>query len=163
MKRSILQVPDLRLREVAKPVDFSDLSTREVHLPVAIEDLRDTFAETPRSIGLAATQLGIPLRLIIVDTTKSRSQTWLMVNPAIVKASSEMQRVNDGCMSIDDGRRFAITERPKRIEVEWQDEAGKQHWQKFNGTLAACIHHEIDHLNGVLFTDKLADKPGASQ
>lgn len=156
MKLPILQVPDERLRKVAEPVNFSDFSTAEARLPVAVQDLRDTFAATPNCIGLAANQLGIGMRILIVDTTKTRSQTWLMVNPIITKASADQQMVRDGCMSIEHGTKFEYTKRPKRIEVEWQDEHGTNHWQKFNGVIAACIHHEIDHLNGVLFTDKLA-------
>lgn len=156
MKLPILQVPDERLRRVAAAVDFSDFTTVEVKLPNAIDDMRETFAATAGCVGLAATQLGIELRVIIFDTTKSRSQTCVMVNPVVVKASEDTQSVRDGCMSIDHGRRFVYTRRPKRIEVEWQDAAGGKHWQKYNGLLAAVIHHEIDHLNGVLFTDKLA-------
>jgi peptide deformylase len=156
MMLPILQAPDDRLRQVAAPVDFADFSTVEALLPVAVEDLRDTFAGTPNCIGLAATQLGIGMRLIIVDTSRTRSQTRLMINPVITKASTDMQMVRDGCLSVQRGKWFAITRRPKRIEVAWHDEKGGGHWQKFNGTLAAAIHHEIDHLNGVLFTDKLA-------
>jgi peptide deformylase len=153
MKRDIIQAPDVRLRAVAKNLDSNDAGS-------VVEDLRDTFAATGNCIGLAAPQLGHPWRAIIVDVTPKRLQTYLMVNPVIVKASEDLQLVRDGCMSVDGGRTKAATKRPKRIIVEWTDfDTGAAHRRKFSGLLAACIHHEVDHLEGLLFLNRLAVNP----
>lgn len=152
----ILQAPDQRLRQVAVDVPVVDGRITDTHAPL-LADVRETFAATTgHCIGLAATQLGIPFRIIIVDVSRRRVDPCLMVNPVIVKASDQQQPVNDGCMSIDNGRTFARTYRPKRITVEWIDPHDGPKKQKFMGLLAAAIHHEVDHLNGVLFTDRVA-------
>jgi peptide deformylase len=79
-----------------------------------------------------------------------------MVNPTILKLSSDLQLVRDGCMSVDHGQRFAQTKRPKRLLVEWRDPlTWELKRQKFTGLMAACIHHEIDHLDGILFVDRI--------
>ena len=148
----IIQAPDPRLHVVAEPMP----SSPEPHHRQVIKDLIDTFDATDHCIGLAATQLGINWRVIIVDITKGRTETYVMVNPVIWKLSKDLQLVNDGCMSVSFGKKRANTKRPKRIMVLWRDPID---WsikkQKFSGLLAACIHHEIDHLDGVLFTDRI--------
>jgi peptide deformylase len=149
MIRSILQVPDLRLREIAREVPAVWLDEHRE----AIRDLADTFAMTPNCIGLSAPQISAPWRVIVVDTSRARRDRFVMVNPVITKASRETQSVRDGCMSIDHGQTFGNTRRPKRIVVEWLDASAVSQRMGFNGLLAAAIHHEIDHLNGVLYTD----------
>lgn len=151
MIRTIIQAPDDRLRTVA--VDPL-LGMQSEQLGQLIEDLRDTFRATRNCIGLAATQIGYPFRVVIVDVTPARRESYLMIDPVIEKASDDLQLVNDGCMSIDSGQRRGYTKRPKRIVVRWIDETLQTRRQKFTGLIAACIDHEIDHLNGVLFTDK---------
>jgi peptide deformylase len=158
VKQQILQSPDDRLRVVAEPFPERVEDYHPSHLS-AIADLLDTFAATTNCIGLAATQIGCPWRVIVVDVTERRGELYVMVNPVIVKASEDLQLVNDGCMSVYNGRRRYNTKRPKRITVEWTDRRhNQQRKQKFSGLLAAVIHHEIDHLNGVLFTDHVDEK-----
>jgi len=151
MIRSIIQAPDPRLRAVADLLQDRDPATQ------VVTDLIDTFKETQNCIGLAATQLGHLWRAIIVDTTWNRVDTFIMVNPVIIQMSDDLQLVKDGCMSVANGKQFAETKRPKRITVTWMDlDTQLPRRQKFNGLLAAAIHHEIDHLDGILYTDRLA-------
>lgn len=155
MIRPILQAPDSRLHIVANMMPFPE-QAKEV-----VQDLTDTFNDTSGCIGLAATQLGLPWRAIIVDVTQARTETYVMVNPVIVKMSEDLQEVNDGCMSVAYGKKRAKTKRPKRITVVWTDPVTEQpKRQKFSGLLAACIHHEIDHLDGVLFVDRILASRG---
>ncbi len=153
MKLDIIQEPDERLHEVAVEVHASTVGEQEL-LTQILKDMDDTFYATDNCIGLAAPQLGIPYRIIIVDVTDSHSDTYLMINPMIIKQSEEQQRVDDGCMSVRNGALRKVTQRPKRISVTWVDARGVECKQKFSGTIAACIHHEIDHLNGVLFMER---------
>jgi peptide deformylase len=153
MRKPILQTPDDRLRKKAAPAVLDGKPVEE--LQATIRDLRDTFETTPNCAGLAAPQIGVGLRVVIVDPSPYRCDTYLMVDPVITNASENFQLVNDGCMSIGNGTRRARTLRPKRIEVSWLDENLLPRRQKFSGFIAACIHHEIDHLNGVLFIDRV--------
>lgn len=154
MIRQIIQAPDPRLKDSA-----TSLGPQCVDMLAVVEDLVDTFKVTANCVGLAAPQLGHPWCAIIVDVTRRRSETYIMVNPIIVKASKDLQRVHDGCMSVAHGHRRAYTYRPKRITVKWIDVSGAEYQQKFNGLIAAVIHHEIDHLEGILFLHRLVDKP----
>lgn len=157
MIQRIRQMPHPTLRQVAQPFPV-EVSTYTPEHVAAIQDLRDTFAETRNCIGLAANQIGALHRVIVVDVTESRGETYVMVNPVIIKASTELQLVNDGCMSVFEGKKHASTKRPKRLTVTWLDPRHNElRKQKFTGLLAACIHHEIDHLDGVLFVDKIVD------
>jgi peptide deformylase len=115
-------------------------------------DLKDTFAATRACIGLAAPQLGIRVRAVIVDTSPQRCNTFLMYEPEITW-TKDTQLVRDGCMSVEHGRKFVHTRRPKHIAVSWTDEYGNPQRRKFRGLEAAAICHEIDHLNGIVFTD----------
>lgn len=155
MRLPIIQAPDDRLRVVAEsfPEQLEDLHKQ------VLTDLLDTFVATDGCIGLAVNQLGHAWRAIIVDITPARRETTLMVNPVIVKASEDRQRVNDGCMSIGNGKKRGYTYRPKRITVEWTDIAGDKHRWKFSGLHAAAIHHEVDHLDGILFLARLVNQP----
>jgi peptide deformylase len=150
--KDIIQYPDDRLRAESAPV-----STASLELAHAMDDLLDTFRVTANCIGLAAPQIGHALRIIVVDVSRSRSSRIMMLNPRIYKASDDMQLVNDGCMSVGWGLERASTRRPKRIKVRWEDWSGEGDFitkeQKFSGLMAACIDHEIDHLNGRLFVD----------
>lgn len=148
MKLDIIQEPDARLHQRAEEM-------RQVHAAhQVIGDLIDTFWAANDCIGLAAPQIGHPYRVIIVDVTERHTDTYLMVNPVITKESEDQQRVLDGCMSVSFGKKHLQTRRPKRITVSWVDRDGLRRAQKFSGIMAACIHHEIDHLNGVLFMDR---------
>lgn len=157
MIRPIIQHPDDRLRQVASRVP-DDMPAEQLAQHVA--DLRETFAATGNCVGLAANQLGIPYRIVIVDMTRGRTGTVLMVNPVIDRASIDTQRVMDGCMSVKHGQpyTFRATQRPKRIEVSWLGANGVAQSGKFAGPIAAAIHHELDHLDGVLFLDRIGKK-----
>ena len=144
MIRTILQHPDEALRQVS--AEIHDLA--EAHR--IAEDLTHTFEATLNCIGLAAPQIGERYRVILVDITRRNFDRYIMVNPVITRTSADMQRVNDGCLSVERGRKRLSTKRPKRITVEWTDLQAKQN---FSGLIAACIHHEVDHLNGKLFID----------
>lgn len=149
MRRAIIQFPNSLLKMPSNSVDV-------LNVPFAdIQDLRTTFESFTGCIGLAAPQLGILRRIIIVDVTRCRSNTLVMLNPVIVRYSEDQQRVEDGCMSVEFGHKFIVTRRPKRITVSWFDvEEMSERTQKFSGLMAACVHHEIDHLNGTLMFDR---------
>lgn len=151
MIKSIIQHPDSRLRLISKPIDFGT-DQADIAQSVAA-DLLETFNATGNCIGLAAPQIGHAARIIVVDIMRNGIDRYLMVNPVITKASQHMQRVNDGCLSVGHGMTRMSTKRPARITVAWQDLTGKARSQKFSNLMAACIHHEIDHLNGRLFID----------
>jgi len=157
MRLPIIQAPDDRLRVTATP--FPD-ELEDQHKQV-LTDLLDTFTATAGCLGLAANQLGHAWRAIIVDITPGRHETSLMLNPIITKMSDDRQRVNDGCMSIGNGKKRGYTYRPKRITVEWVDIAGDKHRWKFSGLHAAVVHYEVDHLDGVLFLARLVNQPAA--
>jgi peptide deformylase len=152
MIREIIQHPDERLRQIAAPVPQA---MTDKHLNAAI-DLAETFMHTPNCYGLAATQLGIPLRIIVVDISPSRCDTVVMFNPVIEQASHDLQQVQDGCKSVKSGTLFETTKRPKRLTVTWLDVMGHPKRRKFTGLIAACIHHEVDHLDGIIFLDRVA-------
>lgn len=156
-------MPNAVLRLVADPLPDAMDEWRAEHAK-ALKDLCDTFADTQHCIGLAAVQLGDLWRLIVVDVTPERTEPYVMVNPTITRMSEDCQSVRDGCMSIFNGKRHAITHRPKRITVEWLDPRTLDpRKQKFTGLLAAAIHHEIDHLNGVLFIDHIDDATAVAE
>ena len=155
MKRPIIQAPDERLLKISQEVDASELSDLLGPVYSGIRDLQDTFRATQKCIGLAAPQIGIPWRIIIVDVSPSRSDTYVMVNPVIAKESEDLQVVRDGCMSVSNGQRFLDTKRPRKLTIQWIDPDGTLRRQKFSGLTAACVHHEVDHLNGVLFIDRV--------
>lgn len=159
MKQPIVQLGHPALRLVAEPLPDTYSGWTAEHASV-LKDLCDTFAATgSRCIGLAANQIGRLWRAIIVDVTPERTETYVMLNPVITKMSEDCQSVRDGCMSVFGGDRHATTKRPKRLTVEWLDpKTLEPRKQKFTGLLAACIHHEVDHLNGVLFIDHLEEK-----
>lgn len=154
MQREILQFPNPRLKLRSKEVDLlGDPQFR-------VKDLIDTFEAYSGCIGLAAPQIGIEERIIVVDVTRSRSDTYLMINPVIIKESQQMQRVEDGCMSVGLGKKYLVSRRPKSITVSWFDLMYAERKQKFTGLIAACIHHEIDHLDGVLMFDRAMSVQG---
>ncbi|MCL4153593.1 UNVERIFIED_CONTAM: hypothetical protein GTU68_019813 [Idotea baltica] len=110
----------------------------------------ETMYDAP-GIGLAAPQIGVMDRLIVLDCEKNDGDTPLMINPEILSRSSNMQRNEEGCLSIEDHPVWV--ERPNRIEMMWADETGAQKRGAFEGFAAACVQHEIDHLDGVLILD----------
>ncbi|WP_170343409.1 peptide deformylase [Ruegeria arenilitoris] len=150
MKRNILIHPDPRLKKVCAPVD--DLSDE---LRALADDMLETMYDAP-GIGLAAPQIGVLERLIVLDCVKEEGATprpLVMFNPEIISASDETSVYDEGCLSIPD--QFAEVTRPAEVEVAWMDQNGKAQRETFDGLWATCVQHEIDHLNGKLFIDYL--------
>ncbi|MEM1272671.1 MAG: peptide deformylase [Pseudomonadota bacterium] len=150
MKRTILIHPDPRLKKSAEPVaDLSD------ELRQLAGDMLDTMYAAP-GIGLAAPQVGVLSRLVVVDCEKddsSERNPIVMFNPEIVAVSDERGTYEEGCLSIPDI--YAEVERPAEATVQWMDIHGAAQKQTFDGLWATCIQHEIDHLEGKLFIDYL--------
>ena len=149
MKRSILIHPDPRLKKVASPVaDLSD------ELRVLAKDMLETMYDAP-GIGLAAPQIGILERLIVMDCADKEEtpEPIVMFNPEVILSSDDENVHEEGCLSIPD--QFADVTRPAEVKVGWIDSDGNPREQEFDGLWATCVQHEIDHLNGKLFIDYL--------
>ncbi|MDH7970882.1 peptide deformylase [Sphingomonas sp. AR_OL41] len=153
----ILEVPHPGLRAVAKPVETIDDGVRDT-----INDMFDTMYDA-HGIGLAATQVGIERRIVVIDLqepegegedAKRARQPMAFVNPELLWLSDELASYSEGCLSIPE--QYAEVERPARCRVKWLDGDGKEHEQEMDGLLSTCIQHEIDHLNGVLFIDHIS-------
>jgi peptide deformylase len=150
MKRPILIHPDPRLKKVAAPVaDLSD-ARREL-----ARDMLETMYVAP-GIGLAAPQVGVLERLIVLDCVKEEGaepRPLVMFNPEVTAASDELNTYEEGCLSIPE--QYADVTRPAEVQVRWIDETGAEQEEEFGGLWATCVQHEIDHLNGKLFIDYL--------
>ncbi|MGI3209546.1 peptide deformylase [Roseovarius tibetensis] len=150
MKRPILIHPDPRLKKVCAPVaDLGD------DLRQLADDMLETMYDAP-GIGLAAPQVGVMRRLIVLDCVKEEGATprpLVMFNPEIKAASDEVSVYEEGCLSIPD--QYADVTRPSAVDVAWIDRDGHEQRESFDGLWATCVQHEIDHLNGKLFIDYL--------
>ena len=150
MKRRIILHPDPRLKQVSAPVgDLSD------ELRTLADDMLSTMYDAP-GIGLAAPQVGILQRLIVLDCVKEEGappRPMIMFNPEVTAASDELNVYEEGCLSIPE--QFADVTRPAEVEVRWIDRDGNEHKEGFDGLWATCVQHEIDHLDGKLFIDYL--------
>jgi peptide deformylase len=146
----ILIAPDPRLRGKAKSVTTVDARVRRL-----MDDMLDTMYAAP-GIGLAAPQVGVMERIVVVDVSgKNEPATPMrLVNPAIVWQSEEAEAGEEGCLSIPE--QYADVTRPSRVRVTYQDEKGTAREIEADGLLARCLQHEIDHLDGVLFVDHLS-------
>ncbi len=149
MKRPILLHPDPRLKKLSAPVE--DLSDG---LRSLADEMLSTMYEAP-GIGLAAPQIGVLSRLIVLDCVKDEGppEPKIMFNPEIIAASEELNTYEEGCLSIPD--QYADITRPAEVEVRWIDKDGNEQTQAFDGLWATCVQHEIDHLDGKLFIDYL--------
>ena len=150
MKRPILIHPDPRLKKVCAPV--SDVSDE---LRALADDMLETMYHAP-GIGLAAPQVGVMDRLLVMDCVKEENETprpMVLINPEIVASSDEKNVYEEGCLSIPE--QFAEVMRPKLVDVRWMDLDGNEQQETFDGLWATCVQHEIDHLNGKLFIDYL--------
>ena len=150
MKRPILIHPDPRLKKVCAPV--SDISD---DLRVLADDMLETMYDAP-GIGLAAPQVGVLDRLLVMDCIKDEGEAprpMVLFNPQIVATSDQMNTYEEGCLSIPE--QYADVTRPAEVEVRWLDRDGAERQQVFDGLWATCVQHEIDHLNGKLFIDYL--------
>ena len=151
MKRPIVLHPDPRLKKVAAPID--DLSDE---LRSLADDMLATMYDAP-GIGLAAPQVGILQRLIVLDCVKEEGaepRPVAMFNPEIVASSDEENTYEEGCLSIPDI--YADVTRPEAVTVRWIDVNGAEQEDTFDGLWATCVQHEIDHLDGKLFIDYLS-------
>jgi peptide deformylase len=166
----ILEVPDPRLKVISEPVTVFDDA-----LKTLVADMFETMYEAP-GIGLAAVQVGVPIRLLVIDLqpedpdavpelctahaghSHSHQPTLreprVFINPEILDPSEEHAVYSEGCLSLPEI--YADVERPARIRAKWQDLDGKVHEQEIEGLLATCLQHEMDHLEGILFIDHLS-------
>jgi peptide deformylase len=151
----IVEVPDPRLRLISEPVDQVDDALR-----MLIADMFDTMYDAP-GIGLAAIQVGVPKRVVVMDLQEEEDEEGkpirhprVFINPEILEPSEEMSVYTEGCLSIPE--QFADVERPARCRVKWLDADGAAHDEMFEGLLATCIQHEMDHLQGIVFLDHLS-------
>ena len=148
--KTILTEPNKLLRQVSKSVDEVGDKEREL-----MDDMLDTMYNAP-GIGLAAIQIGVPKRIIVMDISRNedKKEPRYFVNPVIKKKNEEKAKYEEGCLSVPD--QFAEIERPNTCEVEYLDYFGKKQLLKADGLLATCIQHEMDHLEGILFIDYLS-------
>ncbi|MBZ8117299.1 peptide deformylase [Roseovarius sp. LXJ103] len=150
MKRPILIHPDPRLKKLCPPVDDVTGDLRQL-----ADDMLETMYAAP-GIGLAAPQVGVLSRLIVLDCVKEEGEAprpMVMFNPVITAVSDTLNVYEEGCLSIPE--QFGDVTRPAEIELRWIDEAGTEQSSGFDGLWATCVQHEIDHLNGKLFIEYL--------
>lgn len=145
---TLLRFPDERLRRVATPVEKVDDNIRTL-----IDDMIETmYAE--RGIGLAAPQVNVSKRIVVIDVSETRDQPIALINPVIVSNQDEMMDMMDGCLSIPES--FAPTERYRFLKVNALNRNGEEIEIEAADLLAGCIQHELDHLDGKLFIDHLS-------
>ena len=167
--REILEVPDPRLKTVSTPVDRFDDDLRAL-----VDDMFETMYDSP-GIGLAASRVGVPLRVLVIDLQPedeeaepvpcdhdghhhhhqpTKKEPRVFINPEILDPSPDFSIYQEGCLSVPDI--YAEVERPAACRVRWQDLDGIVHEEAMEGLMATCIQHEMDHLEGVLFIDHLS-------
>jgi peptide deformylase len=148
--RPILTAPDPRLKAVSAPVEKVDAEIRKL-----AEDMADSMYAAD-GIGLAAVQVGVPKRVIVMDLDqKDGKKDWrVFINPRILWASEEKAVYEEGCLSVPEI--YDDVERPARIKAEYLDLDGKRVEIEADGMLATCLQHEMDHLEGILFIDHLS-------
>ena len=144
----ILHYPDPRLRTRAQPVVQVDDTLRRL-----IDDMFETMYAAP-GIGLAATQVNVHLRLVVIDISEDRSEPLCLINPEIVEAVGQ-ESSQEGCLSVPDV--FEAVTRAERIRVRALDREGQSRIIEASGLTAVCIQHELDHLEGKLFVDRLSE------
>ena len=144
----ILRYPDPRLHQVARPVEIFDDRLRTL-----VRDMAETMYAAP-GVGLAATQVDVHQRVIVVDVSDARDQLRVFVNPEIVEASDDRKVYEEGCLSVPGI--YDEVERPDRVRVRAFDEHGKPFELEADGLLAVCVQHEMDHLNGRVFVQYLS-------
>ncbi|MDB5692882.1 MAG: peptide deformylase [Alphaproteobacteria bacterium] len=153
--RPIIETPDPLLRQISSPVAEV---TEEIRM--LVDDMLETMYAAP-GIGLAAIQVGVPKRVLVIDLQEPEEEggepvrdPLVFINPEILRASDVLQVYNEGCLSVPE--MYAEVERPDSIRARWLDRDGKAHEKDLDGLLAICLQHEMDHLEGVLFIDHLS-------
>ena len=155
----IIEAPDAALRQISVPVPAVDADLRRL-----MDDMLETMYDAP-GIGLAAIQVGVARRVLVIDlqetpegapdTPETRiRKPMYFINPEISWESDETAVYNEGCLSVPE--QYADVERPARIRATWLDYDGKPHDEELDGLLATCLQHEMDHLEGILFVDHLS-------
>ncbi len=144
----ILEFPDHRLRTKAKPV-------KEVnaHIKQLVDDLLETMYDAP-GIGLAATQVNIHKRVVVIDTSEEKNNPLVFINPELTILNGEEKEYDEGCLSVP-GFHETVS-RPQQVQVKALDRDGEAFELEAQGLLAVCLQHEVDHLNGRLFVDYLS-------
>lgn len=145
---NILEFPDSRLRTIAKPVAVVDDKVRQL-----VDDMFETMYEAP-GIGLAATQVNVHLRVVVMDLSEDRTEPLVFINPEFESLTQEMGQYQEGCLSVPDF--YENVDRPQHVKIKALDRDGKPFELIAEGLLAVCIQHECDHLNGKLFVDYLS-------
>src|SRR6478609_5247370 len=156
--RRIYETPDPVLRQTSRPVE-----TFDAELKTLVADMFETMYAAP-GIGLAAVQVGAPIRLLVIDLqepadaedpeSKPVRDPRVFINPEILWHSDQDVPYTEGCLSVPE--QYAEVMRPDRIRARWQDVEGTTYEEEIDGLLAVCLQHEMDHLNGVLFIDHLS-------
>jgi peptide deformylase len=148
--RDIIILPDKRLRLVSEPAKKIDPELR-----LLVEDMFETMYEAP-GIGLAAIQIGVPKRVIVMDLAKKDEpkEPRVFINPQLLWRSEERRIYEEGCLSIPEF--YEEVERPATVRVKFLDVTGAEQELEASGLLATCLQHEIDHLDGVLFIDHIS-------
>lgn len=156
----IIEAPDPRLRVVSEPVAAVDDALRAL-----MDDMLATMYDAP-GIGLAAIQVGVPKRVLVIDLQRRGEEVEegveppdvreprCFVNPEIVWESDEIGLYNEGCLSVPE--LYGDVERPLRVRARWLDYDGVAHEEELDGLMATCLQHEMDHLEGILFFDHLS-------
>jgi peptide deformylase len=156
--RRIYETPEPVLRQISKPVE-----TFDDELKTLVADMFETMYDAP-GIGLAAVQVGEPIRLLVIDLQEPKNpedpespvvkDPKVFINPEVLWHSDHEVPYTEGCLSVPE--QYAEVMRPDRIRARWRDVEGKTYEQEIDGLLAVCLQHEMDHLNGVLFIDHLS-------
>jgi len=144
----ILEFPDPRLRTVAKPVTEVDDNIRRL-----VVDMFETMYDAP-GIGLAASQVNVHKRVVVIDVSEDKSQPLVFINPEIEVLDTEVSEYDEGCLSVPGFYETVV--RPEHIRVKALDRDGNPFEIEPQGLLAVCIQHELDHLNGKLFVDHIS-------
>jgi peptide deformylase len=145
---NILEFPDPRLRTIAKPVTVVDDALRRL-----IDDMFETMYDAP-GIGLAATQINVHQRLVVIDVSEEKTDPLVLINPQFAVLTDELEEYQEGCLSVPGFYENVV--RPQRVKVNALDRNGEAFEMLCEGLLAVCIQHECDHLNGKLFVDYLS-------
>lgn len=145
---SILRYPDPRLHTVAKPVAAVDARIRQL-----ADDMLETMYAA-EGVGLAATQVDVHERLIVMDTSEERDHPMVLINPEIIEASAEMKEGEEGCLSVP--QTYDKVKRHARVRVRALDKDGEPYEFEAEGLLAVCVQHEMDHLMGKVFVEYLS-------
>ena len=145
---NILEFPDSRLRTIAKPVTVVDDALRLI-----FDDMFETMYDAP-GIGLAATQVNVHKRLVVMDLSEDKNEPMVFINPEFESLTDEVDQYQEGCLSVPGF--YENVDRPQKVKIKALDRDGQPFELIAEGLLAVCIQHECDHLNGKLFVDYLS-------